>query len=1087
MSESTNPPRGPIAWMAGNSVAANLVMLVFVIGGLLFLWTKQIKEEVFPEFDLDLVVVSVAYPGASPDEVEKGVVLAIEEAVRQVDGIKEVRATAAEGQARIFVELLLGTNRNKALADIKSALDRIQSFPQDIEEPVVSLAENRKEVVSLMVYGDYAEKPLRALAEKVRDELLEDPGITVVEMAGERPLEISIEVPREELRRYNLTLDQVAQRVRAASVELPGGGVKTAGGEILVRTTERRDYGDQFGDIAILSRPDGSVVRLADIAKIDDGFRDTDQAAYFNGKRAIMVKVYRVGDETPVSVSARVAHYIDEHRHKLPKGVELATWADQSEIYSQRIDLLMRNAYWGLALVMLILGMFLELGLAFWVTLGIPISFIGSLMVLPPANASINMISLFAFIVTLGMVVDDAIVVGEAIHTRRARGVPWARAAVDGAREVAGPVIFAISTTLIAFAPMLFVPGPAGKFFRLLPIVVIAVLVVSLLESLLVLPAHLAHRSMLLRLLRFVLLFPIWAFSRKAARAVADSVSSTQQRFSRFVEWFAEGIYGRQLRWSVNNRYLTLAIGLAIFITSIGIVAGGRLKFTFLPKVEGDVIVTDIRMPYGTPIENTEQVADRLEQTAREIFEKYGGMEYSRGIFAQVGAHGALEGGAGPPASSIGGSHLGEVAVYLVPVDDRPFTATEFADQWRERVGEIAGVEALKFKSTIGPSAGAPIDIELSHRDIDVLEVAAKEVGQHLSDYPGVYNIDNGFSTGKEQLDFKLKPEAIALGLTEAELARQVRSSFFGAEVLRQQRRRDELLVYVRLPDEQRKSEHDIESLILRTPGGGELPLSEAVEVSRGRSYTEINRRDARRVVNVTAEVDSTTANANEIVQNMEETVLPDILGAHDGLSYALGGEQREQHQTMNALRAGFLFALVGILGLLAVAFRSWIQPLIVMSAIPFGIVGAIWGHVLMGYDLSLMSMFGIVALAGVVVNDSLILIAAINDFRAEGMSPFHAVMAGGRRRFRPIILTSLTTFFGLSPMIVETSVQARFLIPMAISLGFGVLVATGILLMVVPALYFIVEDIKALVLRLLVWLGIEEAVREGPSAAPGE
>ena len=1074
--------------MAGNSVAANLIMLLLVIGGLLFLWTNQIKEEVFPEFELDLVVVTVAYPGASPEEVEKGVVLAVEEAVRQVDGIKEVRATAAEGQALIFVELLLGVDRNKALADVKSAVDRIQSFPQDIEEPVVSLAENRKEVVSLVVYGDYAEKPLRALAEKIRDELLDDPGITVVEMAGERPLEISIEVPREQLRRYNLTLERVAQRVRAASVELPGGGVKTRGGEILVRTAERRDFGAEFGNIAILSNSDGSIVRLKDIAVIDDGFRDTDQAAYFNGQRAMMVKVYRVGDETPISVSQAVQKYLENNQHKMPQGVELATWSDQSEIYAQRIDLLMRNAYLGLVLVMLILGLFLELGLAFWVTLGIPISFAGSLLVLPPTDASINMISLFAFIVTLGMVVDDAIVVGEAIHTRRARGIPWHRAAVEGAREVAAPVIFAITTTLIAFAPMLFVPGPAGKFFRLLPIVVIAVLIVSLIESLLVLPAHLSHRSLFLRFLRFLLLFPIWAFSRKAASRCSDLVVHYQQRFSRFVEWFAEGIYGRQLRWAIEYRYLTIAIGVAIFITSLGLVAGGRLKFTFLPKVEGDVIVTDIRMPFGTPVESTEQVAERLEQSARKVFADYGGMQYSRGIFAQVGARGALEGGAGPPASAIGGAHIGEVAVYLVPLDDRSFTATEFTERWRKEVGEIPGVEALKYKSTIGPSAGAPIDIELSHRDIGVLEAAAKQVGDALGDYPGVYNIDNGFSVGKEQLDFRLKPEAVALGLTEVELARQVRSAFFGSEVLRQQRHRDELLVYVRLPDAERTSEHDIESLLVRTPAGGEIPLNEAVEIQRGRAYTEIKRRDARRVVNVTAEVDGVTANANEVVQNVEQTVLPGVLAQHNGLAYSLSGEQKEQRQTMNALRVGFIFALIGILGLLAVAFKSWIQPLIVMSAIPFGIVGAIWGHVLMGYDLSLMSMFGIVALAGVVVNDSLILIAAINDFRREGMTPFQAVMAGGRRRFRPIILTSLTTFFGLSPMILETSVQARFLIPMAISLGFGVLVATAILLLVVPAFYFVVEDAKHVAARLLRAFGVDLEERAGEGAAvPGE
>lgn len=1053
--------RGILAWMARNRVAANLLMLVLVVGGLFTL--PSITQEVFPEFELDTVVVSVLYPGASPSEVEEGVVLAIEEAVRDVDGIKEVRATATEGAAAVSVELLLGVDQSRALADIKSAVDRITSFPEDIERPVVSLAVSRKEVLSIVVHGSTDEKSLRKLAEGVRDDLLNLPEIDVVELYAARPYEISVEVPREELRRYDLTLGQVAARVRASSVEMPGGGVKTAGGEVLVRTATRKDFGSEFEDVAVLSRPDGSQVRLGDIARIDDGFQDTDQEAYFNGQPAIMVKVFRVGDQTPIGISEVAKSYIAEKSPKLPPGIELSVWSDQSEIYADRIDLLRRNAQMGLILVMLVLGLFLEVGLAFWVTMGIPISFIGSLLLMPAFDASINMISLFAFIVTLGMVVDDAIVVGEAVYARRVLGVPPLQAAIEGAREVAMPVVFAVSTSMIAFAPMLFVPGPAGKFFRLIPLVVIAVLGISLIEALLVLPSHISHTGGFLTVIRNILLAPVWIVSPKAARAIPPWLHEKQQIFSRGVEVFIEKRYAPVLRAAVRNRYLTLATCVAIFLLTIGFVAGGRVKFTFMPKVDGDVVVADLRMPFGTAPAETRRILTRLVQTGQETLEELGGeARYSRGLFSQLGATGILMGGGPSGARGLGGGHVAEAAIFLVPTDQRPFDSRKLSEIWRRKVGDIPGAESLKFTFSMGPSAGSPIDVELEHKDLEVLEQAASELAVELGKYPGVFAIDSGFSGGKEQLDVSLKPEARALGLSELDLARQLRDSFYGAEAVRQQRGRDELRVFVRLPREERQSEYDYESLMLRTGNGGEIPLAEAVEFERGRSYTQIKRRESRRIVNVTADVDGTTANANEIVAALEKEVLPRISEKYHGLGYTYGGEQREQGRSMESLKSGFGFSAMAIFALLAVAFRSYLQPLIIMSVIPFGLVGAVIGHVALGYDLSLMSMMGVVALSGVVVNDSLIMVVAVNEFQASGMTRMEALLAGGQRRFRPIILTSLTTFFGLSPMILETSVQARFLIPMAISLGFGVLVATFITLLLVPAVYAVSEDFRA-------------------------
>lgn len=1057
---------GILAWMARNRVAANLVMLVLVVGGLFTL--PNIKQEVFPEFSLDMVLVNVAYPGASPSEVEEGVILAIEEAVRDVEGIKEVTATASEGSATVAVELLLGVDSSRALADIKSAVDRVTSFPEDIERPVISLALNRKEVLSVVVHGDKSEKDLRKVAENVRDELLALEEVNVAELYGARPYEISVEVPREQLRRYGLTLDQIAQRIETSSVEVPGGGVKTAGGEVLVRTAARKDYGAEFASIPILARSDGSVIQLGDIADVEDGFRETDQEAFFNGNRAVMVKIFRVGDQTPITISEAVHEYLSKKRDRLPEGVDTAIWADMSEIYEDRIDLLMRNAWVGLALVMIVLGLFLEVGLAFWVTMGIPISFIGSLLFLPHFDASINMISLFAFIVTLGMVVDDAIVVGEAIYARRTKGLGLVRAAIEGVREVAVPVVFAISTTIIAFAPMLFVPGPAGKFFRLIPLVVIAVLLISLVESLLVLPAHLSHRGGLTNLLRNILLAPVWIVSPRAARRVPAWVVRKQQSVASGVERFTENVYGPLVRRAIRNRYLTLAICIACLLGALGLVAGGRVKFTFMPKVDGDVVVADLRMPFGTSPNETRAILQHIVEAGQKTLADYGGADqYSRGLFSQLGDRGILTSGRAQGGGSPDGGHVGEAAIFLVPADDRPFESRAFSEAWRENIGAIPGVESLKFNFNMGPTAGSPIDIELEHKDLEVLEAAANELAQSLEKFPGVYAIDSGFSPGKEQLDVTLKPSARALGLTESDLARQLRGSFYGVEAVRQQRGREELRVYVRLPDEQRESEYDYEALMLRTPDGGEIPLLEAVNIERGRSYTQIKRREGRRIVSVTADVNTAVGNANEVVDAVEANTLPRFLDKYGGLTYSLGGEQKEQARAMGSLGNGFVLSLIAIFGILAVVFRSYGQPLIIMTVIPFGMVGAVLGHVFLNYDLSLMSMMGIVALSGVVVNDSLILIVAVNEFRASGKTMFDALVAGGKRRFRPIVLTSLTTFFGLTPMIFETSVQARFLIPMAISLGFGVLLATFIMLLLVPSVYAIFEDIIHLFRRL--------------------
>ncbi|RMH45266.1 MAG: efflux RND transporter permease subunit [Deltaproteobacteria bacterium] len=1040
--------RGPLAWMAKNPVAANVVMLTLVAGGLIL--SSKIRREVFPEFDLDIISVSIPYPGASPEEVEKGVSLVVEEAVRGIDGVKRVSSYSRENQSVVIIEVLLGHDAERVLSDVESAVARIASFPEDIEEPTISLFANRTRVLSLVVYGDGDAKAVRAFAERTRDELLADDRITYVEMSAVRPLEISIEVPQDKLRQYGLTLDAIAARIRQEAVELPAGAIKTPKGEVLLRTAERRDTGDEFRDVTLISRPDGSKVTVGDIAVVKDGFAETDQEAFFNGKPAAIIDVFRVGDETPITVSDAVKDLIARSEGKLPDGMHYAIWLDTSEWYASRMNLLMRNAAIGLVLVMFILGLFLEIKLAFWVTLGIPISFIGSLFFLPMTDVTINMISLFAFILVLGMVVDDAIVVGEATYLRRTQGASRIRAAIDGVREVAIPVVFAVVTTCIAFAPMLFVPGPAGKFFRVIPITVITVLLLSLFESLFILPAHLAHSV------------------PTRHRGVFGWIHRRQQQFSRRVEWFVEHVYGPTLRRAVRRRYVTIAVAFAFLIAAFGLVAGGRVEQTFIPKIEQDNITAEIRLPFGSSVDDTRRAVQTVLRAAQQTIDQFGGEQISRGVFAQVGAQTMAR--VGDPAGSFGktAGHLGEVAVSLVPAEQRNFTSSDFVRVWRRTVGDLVNVESLRFSYSTGAGAGPALDFQLSHRDVDVIEAAASELAQRLAVYEGVSDIDDGFDVGKEQLDFRMKPEGLARGLTAADLGRQVRSAYFGAEVLRQQRGRNEVKVYVRLPRDERDSEYHLEQFIVRTPGGGEMPLGRAAEIVRNRAYTAIKRVDGRRVVDVLADVDEQVSNAEKVTASVMSEVLPEIAARYPGLTYRIGGEQEQRRDAVSELFKGFAVALVAMVALLAMAFRSYVQWLVVMIVIPFGFVGALIGHIVMGFDLSLMSLMGIVALAGVVINDSLILIVAINEFRATGLSMFDAVVEGGLRRFRPIILTSLTTFFGLMPMILEKSVQARFLVPMAISLGFGVMFATFITLLMVPALYAIVDDVRRGLLRLL-------------------
>jgi len=1029
--------KGPIQWMARNIVAANLVMIMLIICGIIMGYTM--KKEVFPKADLDMITISVPYPGASPAEIESGIILAVEEAVRSIDGIKEVTSVANEGSGVVTVELETGTNKNKALSDVKNAIDRITSFPEDSETPIVNLPEIKSETISLALYGDLDELALRDLAEDVRQELLELPEVTYVDMEGIRDMEVSIEIPEDKLRAYRLTLNQVAQIVGAMAIEVPGGGVRTINGEVLLRTNERRHNAEEFRNIPVVVGKDGSVVRLGDIATIKDSFAETDTFAKYNGKPSILLKAYSVADQSPTDVAIAVKKYAAVLQNKLPEGVETTTWKDMSELFSDRVDLLLRNAMLGLLLVLGILGLFLEPKLAFWVTMGIPISFFGSLVFLPVMGISLNMISLFAFIITLGMVVDDAIVVGENSYRLRQAGMSRLEAAIQGAKEMATPVFFSIATTIATFSPLLFLPGTRGKFAYAVPVVVLLVLVISLVESFFVLPAHLGHL-------------------KDSKEGKTDNLlMRIQGRISRSLEIFVAKIYRPFLAKAIKNKGITIASCFAVLLTIFGVVAGGHIKVIDMPNEESDTVNAEVVMPYGIAVEDTTKVMNRLVKSAQITLEELD-KDAGLGIYARVGSGAAAT---SPMRKAASGSNITGVSVILVPTDLRSFSSMEFAEKWRENLGAVLNADTMSFDTSIH-GATKPIDLELSHSEPEVLEAAARDLADALAGYSGVFDVDNGVEMGKQQLDFTVSEAGINAGLSSFDIASQVRGAFYGAEALRQQRGRNEVKVMVRLPLEERQKLNTVEDMIIKTKTGIEIPLKEAAEINYGRAYTTITRTEGRRTVNVQADVKEGEANPDEVVAAIRKDVLPGLMESYPGLSFELGGRQGNMKEFMDYLKFAFLLALIAIYALLAIPLKSYLQPIfVVMIAIPFGLVGAVIGHLIMGMDLSMFSIMGIVALAGVVVNGAIVLVDAANTQRLNGLGVVDAALVAAVQRFRPILLTTLTTFFGLMPMIFETSVQARMITPMAVSLGFGILFSMFFVLVLVPTLWVTVEHVR--------------------------
>lgn len=1014
---------GAIAYMARNSIATNLLMLVLIGGGLFTMYT--IQKEVFPEFQLDFVEVSVAYPGASPAEVEQGVLQPVEEAVRGVQGIKEIVSQANEGSGEISIELVAGSERMKAFQDIDQAINRIRTFPDDIERPEVSLQSRQRDVLQIGLYGKADVWTLRQLAERLRTILLSNPEITQVELNNVPDYETRIEIPRNNLQKYNLTLGQVANIIQQSSNDVPAGAVQTQGGEILLRMQERKQWAEEYGNITIVSSPSGANVSLKDIASITDGFEETGFHGQFNQENYVGLQIFRIGDQSPLEIADVVENILENYQ--LPPGINYRTDSNRAADYRERLSLLTENGILAIIIVLIILTLFLEYRLAFWVMMGMTISFIGGMIVLPLVGISINMISMFGFLVVLGIVVDDAIVVGENVYEYRQKGLSPMKAAIAGTKDVSLPVIFSIVTTIIAFVPLLFMPGETGKFWQPLPAVVIVILAVSLIEALFILPSHLGHLK-----------------KERSKHKWIVRLEGWQQSFAKNFDRFVQTKYRPVLDVCLKHRYITLSSAIALLLVVGGYGYSGHMGMIMMPEVAADEIEAGVRLPVGTTPDQAAKVAHDISEATQRMFEEHNLYEVAEGM-----------------KTNVRGQNFIDVEIVMLPPDQRDITAAEVIALWRDNIGDIEGVDQITFEAERGPGgAQQAISIDLSHSDIDVLERASTAFVERMRAFSNTRDVTDNYNKGKMQFDFKLLPQGRNLGLTSNEVGRQVRDAFFGALAMRQLRGMDEIEVRVKLPLSERKDIKNLENFLIRTPDGIEVPLMDVVKVEQREAFTSINRRDGRRVVNVGMDVEPANS-VGRVIARVQEETLPQLRADFPGITWSFEGSQADMRESTGTLRAGFMIAILLIYALLAIAFTSYSQPLIVMAAIPFGIVGAVIGHILLGYDLSLVSLMGVIALSGVVVNDSLIMIDYANKRRKQGDPIYLSIHEAGLRRFRPIILTTMTTFGGLAPIILETSSQAFYLIPMAISLGFGIVFATMIILVIVPCLYLVLEDIR--------------------------
>ena len=1031
-------------------------MLIIVAAGLVSMFT--IRKQTTPDFELNTIQVRVAYLGAAPQEVEEGVVVKIEEAIQDIKGIVKLTGRASEGMGRVTAEVSSGADINEVLNEVKTRVDAISTFPGLTEKPVIFKEEFPIHVVFLAIHGALDDFSRKSIAHEVRDELMELPAVSTVQFLGDRPYEISIEVSEHTLRQYDLTMSEVAQAVRNSSVDIPGGTIRADSGDILLRTEGQVYTGHDFGAIVLRTFPDGTRLTLSDIANITDGFVETDGYGRFDGDRTATLRVLASGEQNELTTAAAVRKYVAEKSLTLPEGVRMDIWIDRSHYLKGRLQMMVSNMWQGAALVFIVLSMFLRMKVAMWVVIGIPITFMGAVALMPfgPWPVTINLMSLFGFIIVLGIVVDDAIIIGESVYTNiRANGHTLDNV-IRGANRVAIPATFGVLTTIAAFAPLLFIGGIAGPFFEAISVVVVLCLFFSLVESKLILPAHLVHAK----------IKPIDEqdlFNPQRSIGFWEHIPRFFLRFQRRVQHGLAAVIEKRYRpWlerAVDNRGLTTSIFLSILILTFGVLASGLVKFEIFPDQPSDFLRVDLEMQAGSASSERDRVLGILEDTILEMNAEYVAenpdtlpMLQHVGVFTQ-GETGAV------------------IFVEMPQSEDRPFSGEEINKRWRERAGEFAGVKDLDFNDANEFGGGPPVSFRLSGENHAELEAAAAGLEEKLAEYAGIFDIRNSSDTGGEEIRLTIKPQAEALGLTISSLGRQVRQAFHGEEAQRIQRGKDEIKVMVRYPRSERRSIADLENMRIRTPNGDDVPFGAVAEMSFGTGYSSISRLNRQRTITVSADIDTDIVESAEIVKTISEEFIPQLLARHPGVSYGLEGASQETVKLIRNLGIASLAALFLIYALIAIPLHSYSQPFIIMSVIPFGLIGAVIGHVIMGRSVSMFSLFGLVALAGVVVNDSLIMIDFINKARAEGAELKRAVIESGTLRFRAIILTSITTAVGLMPIMLEGSLQAQSVIPMAISLSFGIIFATVITLFLIPSLYMLQIDFFTRMRQFRVWL----------------
>ena len=1019
-----------IAWFTKNHVAANLLLVTLLLSGL-FSLSNKIPLEVFPSFETDMISVNVSLLGSTPEDVEQGVTIRIEEAVQDLEGIKQIFSRSSEGSGSVTIEVETGYDPRELLADIKSRVDAINTFPADAEKPVVALAERIRDVIAVTVSSVYGEKETLEYAEKVRDDILRLPNVTQVELSGVRDYEIAIEVSQDTLRQYDLSLAEISSAVANSSKDISAGNLKTQGGDVLISSKGQAYRKDEFASIVVKNQADGTIIRLGDIALIKDDFEETPVRTRFNGKQAAFIDVYRIGPQSAIAVADDVKNYIKEGQKSLPQGFELSYWDDDSELVKSRISTLTTNALQGGILVLALLTLFLRPAIAFWVFIGIPVSFMGAFIAMPIFGVTLNIMSLFGFILVLGIVVDDAIVTGENVYTHLKTAKSGEQAAIMGTQEVATPVTFGVLTTVAAFLPLAFIEGARGALFAQIPVVVIPVLLFSLIESKFVLPAHLKYIKL------------------RHEQSKSSKFDVLQQRFADGFENAILKYYQPILNLALRHKLASVSLFIGVFVIILTMITSGWTKFVFFPRIPSETIKVELTLPTGTPFEVTNKYVIDMSQKAQQLQEKYRDPDTGESVILNILA---TTGGRG------GVSNSGSVRFEITPAEEREsdIGSSELASEWRDLIGIIPGAESLTFRAEIGRSSD-PIDVQLSGTSLTILQDVADHIKTRLATYPTVFDIADSMSDGKEELRIELTDQGLALGLNRSDVAGQVRSSFYGSQVQRIQRGRDDVRVMVRLPIDERRSVADLKNILIDTPSGGSVPLSHVATLSAGQSPSTINRIDRYRTLNITADIEKDNTNMTVLQADLAE-YLDGLMQQYPGVDYKLEGEAKEQRESFGSLGWALIFVFFIIYALLAIPLKSYMQPIIVMSVIPFGMIGAVVGHWIMGMDLTIMSLLGMLALIGVVVNDSLVLVDFINKKRSEGGAIIDAVKIAGASRFRPVMLTSLTTFIGLMPLLFEKATQAQFLIPMAVSLGFGIIFATFITLLLVPINYMLME-----------------------------